>query len=210
MIDLSFDLTINKNHWLMMRRQWDPGTLTPLTRLTRQWDPGIAKDEIDRSFCLPTSHSSGVVVNRSFHLPTSHSNGVVVDRSFCLPMSHSNVVVVDCSFCLPTSHSNVVVVTMVQTNQSVELNLRALPATPHAEAMLTPSLATCNPNLLFHCSHPVSSHLWDPTAVRMTTVRCGALALIQLLFQRSHPVLSWPKVPNIQQCCNNLPSPSSI
>ena len=37
----------------------------------------------------------------------------------------------------------------------------------------------------------------------------GALALIQSLFQCSHPVSSWPTVPNIQQCRNNLPSPSS-
>jgi len=39
----------------------------------------------------------------------------------------------------------------------IELNLLALPSTPHAEAMSMPSLATHNPNLLFHCSHPVSS-----------------------------------------------------
>jgi len=40
----------------------------------------------------------------------------------------------------------------------------------------------------------------------------GALALIQLLFQHSHPISSWPAVPNIRQCQNNkrLPSPSSI
>ena len=218
---IHFDLTAGDDVDNTMRRLWDPGirstsaesrlstsnhidrSTAPSTQLRRQWDPGIAKDGIDHSFHLPTSHSNVVVIDRPFNfLPRSHSNVVVVTMVRTnrlmrqVPCMLSPVELLR-SMELPAD-AQLDPMSELDRVDRIELNLRALPTTPHAEAMLTPSLATYNPNLLFHYSHPVLRHLWDPTAVRMTTVRRGALALIHSLFQYSHPVLSRPTVPNIQ------------
>jgi len=56
---------------------------------------------------------------------------------------------------------------------SRQLHLLALPTQPHAEAMLTPSLATCNLNLLFHHSPPVLSR---PTVPNVWHKQCFVLA----------------------------------
>jgi len=50
----------------MMSSNIDRST-APSTQLRRQWDPGIAKDGINRSFYMPTSHSNVVVIDRSFY-----------------------------------------------------------------------------------------------------------------------------------------------
>jgi len=99
---------------------------------------------------------------------------------------------------LPASHSNVVVVTMVRTNRPTSpfnpmgLHSRRATRMPLAIQICDPGIASSVS--VFHGVHPVLSDGQDDASNECR----GALALIQSLFQYSHPILSRPTVPNIR------------
>ena len=164
----------------------------PSALARRVWDPGI--DPGAEMLLAPTAPPFDMAI------PSTRFHGV---DSF-----------VDCSFYLPTSHSNVVVVTMVRTNRSMlprlrqqwdpgSANLLAGPKNPttsffYCSHFRHPPLDICNSSSATSLRRNECRGAPRPMAVRMMTVQRGALALIQSLFQYSHPVLSRPTVPNIQ------------
>jgi len=127
----------------LSRRLWDPGVRStvclPVAPFRRQPNEskgeGRQRDDNDRDSFLPWSMTMAIVSRRSVF----HFNG-----QWC------------CSRWLGMVSRAPEAPNAYRVDR-IELSLLALPMTPHAETRLTPSLATYNPNLLFHYSHPVLS-----------------------------------------------------